>query len=42
VINLNHVKQFNRSEGVLTMMNGEDIPVARNQKEGLMEKYRWL
>jgi two-component system LytT family response regulator len=42
VINLNHVKQFNRSEGVLTMTNGENIPVARNQKERLMEKYKWL
>ena len=42
VINLNHVKQFNRNEGVLTMTNGEHIPVARNQKEHLIEKYRWL
>jgi len=42
VINLNHVKQFNRNEGVLTMTNGQYIPVARNQKEHLIEKYRWL
>ena len=42
IINLNHVKQFNRSEGVLTMTNGENIPVARNQEERLVEKYRWL
>ena len=42
VINLNHVKQFNRNEGVLTMVDGEHIPVARNQKEHLIEKYRWL
>lgn len=42
IINLNHVKQFNRNEGVLTMSNGEHIPVARNQKEHLIEKYRWL
>ncbi len=42
IINLNHVKQFNRNEGVLTMSNGENIPVARNQKERLVEKYRWL
>ena len=42
IINLNHVKQFNRNEGVLTMTNGENIPVARNQKERLVEKYRWL
>jgi two-component system LytT family response regulator len=42
IINLNHVKQFNRNEGLLTMINGEHIPVARNQKEHLIEKYRWL
>ncbi len=42
IINLNHVKQFNRNDGVLTMSNGENIPVARNQKERLVEKYRWL
>ncbi|CAN5720682.1 LytTR family DNA-binding domain-containing protein [soil metagenome] len=42
IINLNHVKQFNRNEGILTMSNGENIPVARNQKERLVEKYRWL
>jgi two-component system LytT family response regulator len=42
IINLNHVKQFNRNEGMLTMSNGEHIPVARNQKEHLIEKYRWL
>lgn len=42
IINLNHVKQFNRNEGVLTMSNGDHVPVARNQKEHLMEKYRWL
>ena len=42
IINLNHVKQFNRNDGVLTMTNGENIPVARNQKERLIEKYRWL
>lgn len=42
IINLNHVKHFNRNEGLLTMSNGEHIPVARNQKEQLIEKYRWL
>jgi len=42
IVNLNHVKQFNRNEGILTMTNGEHIPVARNQREHLIEKYRWL
>lgn len=42
IINLNHVKQFNRNEGILTMTNGENIPIARNQKERLVEKYKWL
>ena len=42
IINLNHVKQFNRNEGVLTMDNGDHIPIARNQKERLIERYRSL
>ncbi len=42
IINLNHVKQFNRNDALLTMVNGDHIPVARNQKERLVEKYGWL
>jgi len=42
IINLNRVKQFSRNEGILTMDNGDHIPVARNQKERLVEKYGWL
>ena len=42
IVNLNHVKQFNRNEGLLTMINGDHIPIARNQKERLIERYRWL
>jgi two-component system, LytTR family, response regulator len=42
IVNLNHVKQFNRNEGVLTMINGDHIPIARNQKERLTERYKWL
>lgn len=42
IINLNHLKQFNRNEGVLTMTDGASLPVGRNQKERLIEKYRWL
>jgi two-component system LytT family response regulator len=42
IINLNHVKSLNRNEGVLTMDNGDHIPIARNQKEKLLERYQWL
>ena len=42
IINLNHVKHFNRNEGILTMDNGDHIPIARNQKERLTERYRSL
>jgi two-component system LytT family response regulator len=42
IINLNHVKQFNRNEGILTMDNGDHLPIARNQKDKLIEKYGWL
>jgi two-component system LytT family response regulator len=42
IINLNHVQQFNRNKGILTMTNSVPIPVARAQKENLIERYRWL
>lgn len=42
IINLNHVKQFNRNESILIMDNGEHLPIARAQKEKLVEKYGWL
>jgi two-component system, LytTR family, response regulator len=42
IINLNHVKSLNRNEGILTMDNGDHIPIARAQKERLVERYRWL
>lgn len=42
IVNLNHIKQFNRNESILIMDNGEHLPIARNQKERLIEKYGWL
>lgn len=42
IINLNYVKQFNRNTLELTMCSGEIVPVARNQKEKLAEKFKWL
>lgn len=42
IINLNHVKQFNRNESILIMDSSEHLPIARNQKERLIEKYGWL
>jgi two-component system LytT family response regulator len=42
IVNLNHVTHFNRNEGILTMDNDDFIPIARNQKEKLIERYRFL
>jgi two-component system, LytTR family, response regulator len=43
IINLNHVKQFYRGDNMYVVMtNGENIPVARSQKDKLIEKYGWL
>ena len=42
IINLQHVKQFNKNTLELTMNTGETLPVAKNQKERLAEKYKWL
>jgi two-component system, LytTR family, response regulator len=43
IINLNHVKQFFRGDNMYVVMNnGMQIPVARSQKEKLVERYGWL
>lgn len=42
IINLNCLKQFNRNESILTMINGDILPIARTQKERLIERYGWL
>jgi two-component system, LytTR family, response regulator len=42
IINLNHVKHFNKNDSILTMNNKAELPVARNQKDNLIEKYKWL
>ena len=43
IINLNHVKQFFRGDNMYVVMdNGENIPVARSQKDKLVERYGWL
>ncbi|MDQ6758024.1 MAG: LytTR family DNA-binding domain-containing protein [Bacteroidota bacterium] len=43
LVNLNHIKKYVRGEGnYLVMTNDESIPVARNQKERLVEKFGWL
>lgn len=42
IINLNHVKHFNRNDCILTMHNKVELPVARNQKDRLIEMYRLL
>src|SRR4029079_10050166 len=33
IINLNHLKYFNRNKSILIMDNGIDLPIAKNQKE---------
>lgn len=43
LINLNHIKKYVRGEGNYLIMNNDtNIPVARNKKEKLMEKFGWL
>jgi two-component system LytT family response regulator len=42
IINLNHLKYFNRNKSLLIMDNGMDLPIAKNQKERLIEKYGWF
>ena len=43
LVNLNHIKRYVRGEGnYLIMTDDANIPVARNQKERLVEKFGWL
>lgn len=42
IINLNYVKHFNRNDCLITMNNKMEIPVARNQREELIEKFSRL
>ena len=43
LVNLNLIKKYVRGEGnYLLMQGGQSIPVARNQKERLLEKFGWL
>lgn len=42
IVNLNLVKSFNRNDGLLTVATGDTLPVARSQKQNLIEKYGWL
>jgi two-component system, LytTR family, response regulator len=43
LVNLDHIKKYVRGEGnYLVMSNDENIPVARNKKEKLIERFGWL
>lgn len=42
IINLNKVKHFDRTDSVITMENKDELPVARIQKDKLIEKFDWL
>ena len=43
IVNLNHIKEFYKGENMYVVMNnGENIPVARSQKDNLIQKYGWL
>lgn len=43
LVNLDHIKKYVRGDGnYLVMSNDENIPVARNKKEKLVEKFGWL
>ncbi|MES2777966.1 MAG: LytTR family DNA-binding domain-containing protein [Bacteroidota bacterium] len=43
LVNLDHIKKYVRGEGnYLVLSNGQNVAVARNQKERLIEKFGWL
>lgn len=43
IVNLDHIKRFTKSEGATVIMsNDKAIPVARSQKDKLVERFGWL
>jgi two-component system LytT family response regulator len=42
LVNIKHIRQFNRGDNSITMINGETLPVSRSQKDLLLEKFKWL
>lgn len=43
LINLDHIKMYHKGDGSYLVMTGEvSIPVARNQKDRLVQKFGWL
>lgn len=42
IVNLNQIKKFVKADNSVVLLGGQTIPVARSQKEKLMEKFDWL
>jgi two-component system LytT family response regulator len=43
LINLDHIKLYHKGDGSYLVMTGEvSIPVAKNQKDRLVQKFGWL
>lgn len=42
IVNLNLIKKFVKAENAVILHNNNSIPVARSQKDKLMEKFDWL
>lgn len=43
LINLDHIKSYHKGEAAYVVMQGDiNIPVAKNQKERLVQKFGWL
>lgn len=43
LINLDHIKSYHKGEAAYLVMHGEiNIPVAKNQKDRLVQKFGWL
>ncbi|MEJ7828401.1 MAG: LytTR family DNA-binding domain-containing protein, partial [Segetibacter sp.] len=43
LVNLDHIKMYHKGEAAYLVMQGDiNIPVAKNQKERLVQKFGWL
>ena len=43
LVNLDHIKMYHKGETAYLVMHGDiNIPIAKNQKERLVQKFGWL
>lgn len=42
IVNLNHIRNFNRTDYIVSMIDNSELPISKNQKDKLLAKYGCL